>query len=256
VEHIGHAQVIGTIENVFDIATTLYAMTDKIRNMRNAHFTAEVFDFLSELAENNNRDWFLHNKARYEQKVRDPILRFISDFGPRLAKISPHLVADPRPSGGSLFRIYRDTRFSRDKSPYKTHLGVHFFHESAKKAPSVPGFYLHISPGESFAAAGIWHPDPKALARVRDAIAARSPAWKAFQRTKLPIEGGSLKRPPRGYAPDHEDIEELKRTDFVTSVRMSDSEICQPGFINDFGVSCRKMAPLVKFVTESLGLPW
>jgi len=118
------------------------------------YFSPEVFSFLRELAENNNRDWFAENKTRYEQRVREPILQFISDFGPRLAKISPHFVADPRPSGGSLFRIHRDTRFSHDKSPYKTHLGVHFFHDSGKKAPSVPGFYLHIAPDECFAAAG------------------------------------------------------------------------------------------------------
>jgi len=224
--------------------------------MPNAYFTPEVFDFLSELAENNNRDWFLRNKTRYEQRVRDPILRFISDFGPRLEKISLHLVADPRPTGGSLFRIHRDTRFSRDKSPYKTHLGAHFFHESAKKAPSVPGFYLHVSPGESFAAAGIWHPDSQTLAKVREAIAAGSAEWKALLRTKLPIEGGSLKRPPRGYAPDHPFVEDLKRTDFVTSVRLADDDLCRPGFLTDFAASCRKMAPLPRFVTQSLGLPW
>ncbi len=110
--------------------------------MANTYFSPEVFTFFRQLAQNNNREWFAKNKLRYEQRVRDPILRFISDFGPRLTKISPHLLADARPSGGSLFRIYRDTRFARDKSPYKIHLGAHFFHESAKKAPSVPGFYL------------------------------------------------------------------------------------------------------------------
>src|SRR5512135_3506941 len=96
-----------------------------------SYFSADVFAFLRELAANNNRDWFQANKERFEQRVREPILRFIEDFAPRLSRISPHLVADPRPSGGSLFRIYRDTRFSQDKSPYKTHIGVHFFHESA-----------------------------------------------------------------------------------------------------------------------------
>src|SRR6185436_16377903 len=97
--------------------------------------TPEVFRFLTELRAHNDREWFNANKERYETKVREPILRFISDVGPRLAKISPTIVADPRPTGGSLFRIYRDTRFSKDKSPYKTHLGAHFFHESAKRAP-------------------------------------------------------------------------------------------------------------------------
>jgi len=131
------------------------------------HFTPKLFAFLRELAAHNDRDWFAANKERYERDVRMPALRFINDFAAPLAKFAPHLVANPRPSGGSLFRIHRDTRFSRDKSPYKTHVGIHFFHEAAKAAASVPGFYLHLQPGESFAAAGIWHPDPPALARVR-----------------------------------------------------------------------------------------
>ncbi|HVR40745.1 MAG TPA: DUF2461 domain-containing protein [Thermoanaerobaculia bacterium] len=221
-----------------------------------SYFSAEVFRFLRELRENNDREWFAANKERYEKKVRDPILHFISDVGPRLQKISGAIVADPRPSGGSLFRIYRDTRFSKDKSPYKTHLGAHFFHESAKKAPSVPGFYLHIAPGESFIAAGIWHPEPAALTAVRDAIARGSDEWKALRKTKLPIEGESLKRPPRGYAPDHPEIENLKRTDFVTSVRVSDKEMCSDAFLGNFVAECKRMAPLVKFVTASLGLKW
>jgi len=221
-----------------------------------SYFTPEVFAFLRELTENNNREWFAENKTRYEQRVREPILRFISDFQPRLARISPHLVADPRPSGGSLFRIHRDTRFSRDKSPYKTHLGVHFFHDSGKKAPSVPGFYLHVAPDECFAAAGIWHPDPQALSKVRDAIAAGDPQWKAVKRSKLPIEGGSLKRPPRGYAQDHPDIETLKRTDFVTSVKLTPAELCKKTFLADFAADCKRMSPLVKFVTQSLGMSW
>jgi uncharacterized protein (TIGR02453 family) len=220
------------------------------------YFSPEVFAFLRELAANNNRDWFTENKTRYEQRVREPILHFISDFAPRLAKISPHFVADPRPSGGSLFRIHRDTRFSRDKSPYKTHLGVHFFHDSGKKAPSVPGFYLHIAPGECFAAAGIWHPDPKALAKVRDAIASGSPDWKSFKRSKLPIEGGTLKRPPRGYPCEHPDMDDLKRTDFVTSVKLRQEDLTSKSFISDFAAHCKRMSPLVKFVTRSLGMSW
>ncbi len=221
-----------------------------------AYFTSESFAFLRQLRENNNREWFAANKQRYEREVRDPALRFISDFAPRLARIAPRLVADPRPVGGSMFRIYRDTRFSRDKSPYKTQVGIHFFHEKAKAAASVPGFYLHVAPGESFAAAGIWHPDPESLARVRQAIAAGSPAWKAIKRSKLPIDGGSLKRPPRGYAADHPFVEDLKRTDFVTSIRLQDRDLCSASFPAEFASACRKMTPLVKFVAQSLALAW
>ena len=94
-----------------------------------AHFTPALFEFLADLAENNRREWFQANKDRYETHVKDALLDFVSDFGERLTGISPHMVADPRPSGGSMFRIYRDVRFSKDKSPYKTNAGVHFRHE-------------------------------------------------------------------------------------------------------------------------------
>ena len=218
-----------------------------------SYFNPETLRFLRELRKNNDREWFARNKSRYEREVRDPALRFISDFGPRLSRIAPRLVADPR---RSMFRIYRDTRFSRDKSPYKTHIGIHFFHEKAKAAASVPGFYLHVSPGESFAAAGIWHPDPPSLARIRESIAAKSPAWLKIKKSKLPIEGGALKRPPRGYKADHPLIEDLKRTDFVTSVRLSDKELCSPNFPARFAAVCKKMTPLVAFVATSLRLPW
>jgi uncharacterized protein (TIGR02453 family) len=217
------------------------------------YFTPESFAFLRELRDNNDREWFAENKQRYEREVRDPALRFISDFGPPLSKIAPRHVADPR---RSMFRIYRDIRFSHDKSPYKTHVGIHFFHEKAKAAASVPGFYLHISPGECFAAAGIWHPDAASLAKVRNAIAGKSPEWKQLKRSKLPIEGGSLKRPPRGYAADHPFIDDLKRTDFVTSIALKDDDLCSPKLISEFGRACRKMTPLVKFVAGSLRLPW
>jgi uncharacterized protein (TIGR02453 family) len=124
--------------------------------MAERYFTPSLFTFLRELAENNNREWFQDNKSRYEQHVKDPALRLIADFGPRLKKISPHFRADPRAVGGSLFRIHRDTRFSKDKSPYKTHTGIQFRHELGKDAYA-PGFYLHLEPGQVFCGVGSWH---------------------------------------------------------------------------------------------------
>jgi uncharacterized protein (TIGR02453 family) len=96
--------------------------------MKNAHFSRDLFSFLGELRSNNRREWFEANRARYERNVREPMLAFISDFAPLLRKISPKLVADPRPSGGSMFRIHRDVRFSPDKRPYKTHVAARFSH--------------------------------------------------------------------------------------------------------------------------------
>ena len=112
--------------------------------------TPALFDFLRELGANNERPWFEENKARYRAEVRDPMLDFIQAFAEPLAEISPHFRADPRANGGSLFRIYRDTRFSKDKTPYKTNVGAHFRHEAGKDAHA-PGFYLHLEPGMCFA---------------------------------------------------------------------------------------------------------
>ena len=109
------------------------------------YFTPKTFRFLKDLADNNDREWFAENKARYEDVVKEPALRFIHDFAAALRKVSPHFHAGPR----SLFRIHRDTRFSKDKSPYKTAVGVHFRHERAKDAHA-PGFYFHVAPGEVF----------------------------------------------------------------------------------------------------------
>ena len=109
------------------------------------YFTIQTFRFLKDLKENNSRPWFHENKGRYEEHVKEPALRFIEDLDPLLQKVSPHFMATPR----SLFRIHRDTRFSKDKSPYKTHTGIQFRHEASKDAHA-PGFYLHLQPGESW----------------------------------------------------------------------------------------------------------
>lgn len=97
-------------------------------------FTPDIFAFLRDLATNNNRAWFHENKQRFEDSVRQPALDFITDFVEPLETLSPHFVADSRTVGGSLFRIHRDTRFSKDKTPYKLNTGMHFRHERAKDA--------------------------------------------------------------------------------------------------------------------------
>ena len=112
---------------------------------RYARFHAETIAFLEELSANNNRDWFNENKRRYEEKVLDAALRFIQSMQDPLAEIAPHFVAMPTRVGGSLMRVYRDTRFSRNKTPYKTNIGIQFRHERAKDVHS-PGYYLHIEP--------------------------------------------------------------------------------------------------------------
>ena len=220
------------------------------------HFSPDTFKFLKDLKRNNDRDWFTANKQRYESAVRDPFLRFISDFAPLLHGISASFTADPRPSGGSLFRIYRDIRFSKDKSPYKTHVAAQFPHVDASKDVSAPGFYLHIEPGTSFAAAGVWHPDAQTLTRIRTGIVNRPAEWQSVRRSKMKVEGDRLSRPPRGFDPEHPFIEDLKLKDFVASVRFSEKQVCSPRFIMDFAASCKKMTPLLRFLAASLELDW
>ena len=108
-----------------------------------AYFTRGTFDFLRDLAENNDRDWFSEHRDRYDTQVKEPAQSFILAIGEELDRISPHLRADPRPVGGSLFRIHREVRLSKDKCPYKTHTGIQLRH-SAGKVAHAPGLYLHI----------------------------------------------------------------------------------------------------------------
>jgi uncharacterized protein (TIGR02453 family) len=217
-----------------------------------AIFYPGLFDFLRQLKRHNNREWFAKNKVQYQQAAVEPAMQFISSFAPHLAKFSSHFAADARPTGGSLFRIYRDTRFSSDKSPYKMHIGIHFSHENGKDAHA-PVFYLHLEPDNCFAAAGVWHPDTRALTKIRTAIVGQPEQWKKVTR-KLELEGESLTRPPKGFASDHELIEDLKRKDFVTSVALTEEQVCGPAFMKEFTAICRRMTPLVEFTARALGL--
>jgi uncharacterized protein (TIGR02453 family) len=217
-----------------------------------AFFSPEAFTFLRQLKRNNNREWFAKNKARYHQSIVEPALSFIREFARELEAISPFFVADARPTRGSLFRIYRDTRFSTDKLPFKTHVGIHFSHSNGKDAHA-PVFYLHLEPDNCFVAAGIWHPDSRALTKVRTAIVRDVEQW-AEVRKKLTLEGDRLSRPPRGFDPTHRFIDDLKMKDFVASVPLSEGQICSDRLMRDFVSACRKMSPLVEFTTRALGL--
>ncbi len=219
-----------------------------------AFFTAEIFDFLRQLKRNNKREWFNRNKDRYVKAVQDPALRFIGAFSDPLSRLSPHFIADARPTRGSLFRIYRDTRFSSDKKPYKTHVGIHFKHEKSKDVHA-PGFYLHIEPDGCFVAAGIWHPDSRALTQIRGAIVAQPEQWKKAVR-KLELEGDSLTRPPKGFPSNHPLLTDLKRKDYIASVALTDKQVCSPNFLRDFTGACKSMLPLVQFTTGALGLKY
>lgn len=221
-----------------------------------AYFSPALFTFLNALKRHNEREWFQANRERYAAVVEAPMLRFITDVAPRLAAISPAFVVDPRRSGGSMYRIYRDTRFSPDKSPYKTHVAASFPHVERKKAPSVPGFYLHLEPGDCMGGGGIYHPDTPTLTRIRLAIAGNRKGWAAVRGTGITIEGATLTRAPAGFDPAHPSIEDLRRKDFYALVPFTQAEVCGADFLDRYVDACRQVAPLVAFVTRALGWRW
>jgi uncharacterized protein (TIGR02453 family) len=222
-----------------------------------ASFGPELFAFLAELRANNDRDWFAANKKRYEADVLEPALAFIEDFGYRLQDISPHFRADPRRNGGSLFRIYRDTRFAKDKSPYKTNTGMHFRHERAKDAHA-PGYYLHLAPGEVFAGGGIWQPDTPTLTAIREAIVSEPEDWRRATQLGdgLELGGDTLKRVPTGFDKEHPHAEDLKRKDYFGWVTLSEEAATAPGFLDHYTRLCESAAPLMRFLCRALALPY
>ena len=228
--------------------------------MAEAHFSPELFKFLKDLAANNERDWFQANKALYEKVVVDPALRFISDVGPGLREISPHVLALPKKVGGSLFRIYRDVRFSNDKSPYKTHVGIQFRHKQAKDAHA-PGFYLHLEPGQVFVAAGVWHPPGTALKALRQAMIDDPAAWEAVRddptlQRRFAFAGESLKTAPRGVDSDHPLIEDLKRNDLMVVADLDEKAATSPKFLDRFLGLCRDASPLNTWICQALDVPF
>jgi uncharacterized protein (TIGR02453 family) len=222
------------------------------------YFDKHSFKFLRDLARHNERAWFHANKARYEAAVRDPFLALIGDLAEPLAKVSAHYRADAKALGGSLFRIQRDTRFANDKTPYKTHAGAQFFHARGRKAEA-PVFYLHLQPGASFIGAGLWHPQPETQRRVRAFLIDNPAAWKkaahapAFTR-RYALEGDALARAPRGFDPQHELIEDLKRKDFVATRAIDDDTMLGPRLKQVVAEDFARLAPLVDYLCAALDL--
>ena len=223
-------------------------------------FHPAMVQFLDELASHNNRDWFAKNKARYESDVLEPALRFIEAMQKPLAGISSHFLAIPKRLGGSLMRIYRDTRFAKDKRPYKTNVGIHFRHEKGKDVHA-PGFYVHIEPDQFFIGCGIWHPDSTTLAKIRKTIHKDPAGWKRASRGKaftrdFKLAGDSLKRPPRGFDAEHPLIDDLKRKDFIAVAELDMDELFRPGLVKATAAKMRTCKPLVSFLCGATKLPF
>jgi uncharacterized protein (TIGR02453 family) len=223
-------------------------------------FQPTLLEFLEQLADNNNRPWFDENKRRYEQEVLGPAMAFIRAFQPKLKRISPYFVASDRRVGGSLMRVYRDTRFHGGDQPYKTNVGIQFRHEQGRDVHA-PGFYVHIAPGECFLAVGLWRPEPEPLAQVRRGIVEWPDRWRQARedrkfRERFYFDGGSLKRPPRGFPADHPWIEDLKRTDFIGVEDMEERDVLDRGYLDRVAASFAASRRFMRFLCDSLKVPF
>lgn len=226
-----------------------------------AGFPADFFKFLTDLASNNNRDWFNDNKSRYQASVVEPMGQFIEAMAPRLGAISAHFIADPRPHGGSMFRIYRDTRFSKDKRPYKEHVGCQFRHRMGRDVHA-PGFYVHFEPEQILFGGGIWKPDGTTLLKIRSAIVDNPSAWqaavheKSFVRRFGELRGERLKRPPRGFDSNHPLIEDLKLKSIFVMQQDTPELACSKRFITAVEKAFTKASPMMSFLAFALDLPY
>jgi len=224
-------------------------------------FEASFLKFFKSLARNNNRDWFNEHKPQYKEKVVEPLGLFISEMAPRLNKISKEFNADPRPNGGSMFRIYRDVRFSKDKSPYKLHAACQFRHKIGKDAHA-PGFYVHIAPDEVIFGGGIWMPPNPVLNKIRDTIVDNPQEWQRIRSNKSinklcdGVRGDGLKRPPKGYDPEHQHLEDLKRKSFFAMRHEKPDIIFEKNFVDEVEATFKAAKPLMKYICFAMDIPF
>lgn len=223
-------------------------------------FSADTFRFLGQLARHNNRDWFEANKPQYEQYVREPALGFIAAMQAPMAELSTQFEVSAKKLGGSLMRVYRDTRFSHDKTPYKTNVGIQFRHVTGKDVHA-PGFYLHLSPDECFLAAGLWHPESSALKQIRHYIRDNPNAWqraigeRSFKKY-FTLQGDSLQRMPRGFDENHVHASDLKRKDFIAVHAFSRDDALKANFASFCMTRFRAAGEFMHTLCDAVDVAW
>lgn len=231
--------------------------------MAKRYFTKGLFDFLAELEENNDKSWWEANKARYIDKVRDPALDFIVDFDEKLQAISGHFSADTRLNGGSLMRPYRDVRFSKDKTPYKTNVGIQFRHELGKDVHA-PGFYLHLEPGQNFAGVGLWSPETSVARAIRQAISDQPERWSEVAHS-APFtstwsigghESDRLKRVPKELDQEHPHPDDLRLKSFTAGAKLSQKMVTSSTFADDLADKFEQASGYTRFLCDAIGVPF
>jgi uncharacterized protein (TIGR02453 family) len=225
-------------------------------------FTPGALTFFRGLAKNNNKEWFEAHRAEYENEVREPMRELIGEMDARIAKFAPEIGGDPK---RSMFRINRDIRFSKDKSPYKTNAGCWFNHRAATRKvgseanEGSAGYYFHFQPGHSFLGAGVWMPPRPQLNKLRDAINEKPKPFLEMTRG-IPkrfdglTDEGALKRMPRGYAEDHPAAKYLRFQSFTTGRELTDADITSPKLPALLAREYEALLPLVRWINGAFGL--
>lgn len=222
-------------------------------------YTTDTFRFLAGLVNNNERSWFEAHRSDYERFVVEPSLALIAALDPVVRGISPHYRGVAKKVGGSLMRIYRDTRFGRDKTPYKTNIGIQLRHEAAADVHA-PGFYVHLDLESAFLGAGSWHPEPADLRAFRQAVAAHPDTYGAAvaqaQTVGMAPAGDSLVRVPKGFDPNHPRADDLRRKDFLVSVDVPAEQYLGPGLVDLLTTKFVACGPYMRFLCQAVGAPF
>jgi uncharacterized protein (TIGR02453 family) len=217
-------------------------------------FTPKTIAFLKALKRNNDREWFHARKDQYEEHVRQPMIEVIERLAVDFKSFAPELVASPKQS---MFRIYRDTRFSSDKKPLKTHAAA-VFRTRALPKPKGAGLYFEVAPGWVWIGGGMWRPEPPELVRIREHIADTWPEMRAITRSAAfrkrfgEISGDQLTRVPRGYAADHPAADYLKFKNFFGGAEFPASLAYSKQFYPTLVATFKALMPLVRFLNEPL----
>ena len=225
-------------------------------------FTQASLRFFRDLAKNNKKEWFEAHRAEYEGEVREPMRELIEEMNARFARFAPEIGGDPK---RSMFRINRDTRFSKDKSPYKTHAACWFHHKSARghvggeANEGSAGFYFHLQPGgKSMVGGGLWMPPRAQLDKLRDAIGENPASFGRMANGLTKRFGGlgdeaMLKRMPRGFAEDHPGAKWLRYTSFTSGRQLTDAQVTGSRLPSLLAEDFRQLLPLVRWLNGALG---
>ena len=203
--------------------------------------------FLKDIAKNNNREWFLGHKAQYENALQN-LKNVAEDVRQRLNK--KDVIEEAK-----VFRIYKDVRFSKDKTPYKNHFGVHFKRATTERRG---GYYLHIEPGGTFVGGGFWEPDPADLKRIREEFAyddkpiRKIISAKTFVNYFGKLDGDELKTAPSGFERDHPAIDLIRKKQFIVGRKFSDTDVANENFKKEIVLTFEAMRPFFEYMSEVL----